>query len=957
MEEIPSSSEPPSRTPDELQHSNSVAENEAINVAEDPSAHAADSDAKVFALDKNEDGDVVTAFAVDEAEDAGIDDDPQTEERERSDALVREPESNGPPASLPAESISDLPSTLKDPSTNNSSDETRDNQVMINSNIETTKDEESNEDQKTSSRRSKRPRISVTLTRYSPGEGGGLKRHKAEKDAGEQQHKLMSPDSTEAQIIVKSTASSVEKNNIEDPKKKESALKNSNTVQREKCENATGEHDARKQPWSGPIYSWVGNGVKTANPLPSSHTVESVSAVTNCIIVDHEALSIDFSLGFSGEDNASTTPLAADSSPWKCVKCFHTNVSSKSRCSFCLSWKGRKRDNYPRRSSVDSTAGNSGCGPPQPLVIRVGDDVLISSGDAPWKDLDHLVNRSLTLDSNSEDAFMCYDDPLSRDPGFGVLDPYVARIERMWEEIDETVESSDGAKKKKGSSGKATVPRMMIQTRWYFKREDLEGLNCNLVLDGQTNGVKQRIVSNMTVRDLVLSDQVDSNSVTSILGKANILTLSPTSEGQEKKKLPKGALVCRYRLDLNTDGVTTGTLRPILDSPIGKQEIHASTPSDSVQSKDANRRDVDGISSEDEGNYPPATEVFSSTAYVGQISPTRRVISEGATTMGKIKVGSDHQAVIPYRLDLGKTEGYHPPLERSPMMVWNPALDAGDAVDSFILDACSILSKSLTQTPFHELNCVESPDFETEAGKPREISIDSLLAQLHDCNYDCSKALDKVSTHPANFVTIWNQEERDQFDSSFRVYRDSLRMISKNLIVAKSCKDVVDYHYRFKLVENFRRFKAKKQEQAREMMQTVEYRMLKEKRNLEAQHEERSDEDLSSSEDDGGFPSRSLHKNGPVNNRIRTWFRTGGRNDGNDGAAQRRRNRACIFLTEVKNQVGTDAYLALAKCLKTYNAQCQSSLHDVKASAHDIMKSHPYLFEQFVNEFLPKEIH
>jgi hypothetical protein len=245
---------------------------------------------------------------------------------------------------------------------------------------------------------------------------------------------------------------------------------------------------------------------------------------------------------------------------------------------------------------------------------------------------------------------MCYDDPVSRDPGFAVLDPYVARIERMWEEIDETVESSESAKKKKGSSVKSPVPRMMIHTRWYFKREDLEGLNCDLVLDGQTNGVKQRIVSNMTVRDLILSDQVDSNFVTSILGKANILTLSPTSERREKMKLPKGALVCRYRLDLNTDGVTTGTLLPLLDSPIGKQEMQANTPSDSVQSKDTNRREVYGTSSEDEGNYPPATEVFSSSAYVGQISPTRRVISEGATTMGKTKVGSDHQAVIPDRV-------------------------------------------------------------------------------------------------------------------------------------------------------------------------------------------------------------------------------------------------------------------------------------------------------------------
>lgn len=164
------------------------------------------------------------------------------------------------------------------------------------------------------------------------------------------------------------------------------------------------------------------------------------------------------------------------------------------------------------------------------------------------------------------------------------------------------------------------------------------------------------------------------------------------------------------------------------------------------------------------------------------------------------------------------------------------------------------------------------------------------------------------------------------------------------------------------LIENFRRFKSKKQDQAREMMETVEYRMLKEKRAIEARREENSEDEQSSSEDDAlkndsnALPSTSSNKDGPLNNRIRTWFRTGGSKTGSDGAAQTRRNRACSFLTEVKDQVGIDAYLALAKCLKAYNAKSQSSLFDVKASAQDIMKTHPCLFEQFVNDFLPKEV-
>ena len=297
----------------------------------------------------------------------------------------------------------------------------------------------------------------------------------------------------------------------------------------------------------------------------------------------------------------------------------------------------------------------------------------------------------------------------------------------------------------------------------------------------------------------------------------------------------------------------------------------------------------------------------------------------------------------------------HPPLDRTPMLVWDPEQDNQADVDSFIVQACSILSKNLTQ-PFHELNYVESPDHAAEAGKPREISIDNLLTELHECNYDYAAALDKVSAQPEKFLTLWTQDERDRFDSSFRVYRDSLRMIAKNLMDVKSCKDVIEYHYRFKLVENFRRFKAKKQEQAREMMETVEYRMLKERKAIEARNEENSDdENMSSDEDeDKDMPDEPSSRDGPLNSRIRTWFKTGCSKDGSEGATQQRRNNACEFLVEVKDKVGTDAYLALAKCLKSYNSQSQT-LIDLKASAQDIMKSHPSLFDQFV-EFLPKEI-
>lgn len=219
-----------------------------------------------------------------------------------------------------------------------------------------------------------------------------------------------------------------------------------------------------------------------------------------------------------------------------------------------------------------------------------------------------------------------------------------------------------------------------------------------------------------------------------------------------------------------------------------------------------------------------------------------------------------------------------------------------------------------------------------------------------------------MSEKPEKFTTIWTRNEKDQFDASYRAYRESLRAISQSMGEGRSTNDVIDYLYRFKLVENFRRFSAKKREKAREMMETVENRMLNEKAKEDAKNEYVDESDESSSEEEKGnrvaTPNgvlSSVSTAGPVNNRIRTWFRTGGGDEDAVGATQLRRNEAANLLSMIKDKVGEDAYLVLAKSLKAYYAHSGSSLDDVKNTAADIMKSHPDLLNTF-EAFLPKEI-
>ncbi len=144
------------------------------------------------------------------------------------------------------------------------------------------------------------------------------------------------------------------------------------------------------------------------------------------------------------------------------------------------------------------------------------------------------------------------------------------------------------------------------------------------------------------------------------------------------------------------------------------------------------------------------------------------------------------------------------------------------------------------------------------------------------------------------------------------------------------------------------------------MMETVENRMLNEKVKEDAKNEYVEESEESSSEDGkrGATPNgvlSSVSTAGPVNNRIRTWFRTGGGGEGAVGATQLRRNEAANLLTLIKNKVGEDAYLVLAKSLKAYYAHSGTSLEEVKNTAADIMKTHPDLLNSF-EAFLPKDI-
>lgn len=596
--------------------------------------------------------------------------------------------------------------------------------------------------------------------------------------------------------------------------------------------------------------------------------------------------------------------------------------------------------------------------PRLPLTVRIGDTVTINSGDSPWSgarlanDIGYHISEEISL----------YNDPASNEIGLGALDPYLGLVERLWEAVD-----GDPSKPLSSST-------MMMRTRWFFKKEDLEGLSGRFAVDGVNPGnEREAILASMSPQHVILTDQSDDNAITVIMGKVKVVKTNPVKQfsDEARKNLPKGSFICCYTLSLlppNSSGEdATVKLRPCTDDnddfkAAGHQRSSVFDASDTEGNDCTSVRDTTSGESNEDAPLPPSAFPMS----------PRRIVSEGVTTLGKIRIGPDHQAIIPPQIDLYRKSSFrgmsNPPSERIPAMVWDPASDEDNHVDAFLEESCSLLINHLNMLgvqPFHDANYVESPDTSAEAKTPREVDIAALLTVLHECRGDVRKAIQKVSGSPEKYMSIWNKSEKEQFDAGYRIYRESIRMIAKSVDGSKTCKDAVEYQYRFKFVENFRRFMRKKREKAEEIMATVEDRMLNEALRADEKSHMDTGTDTSSSDEEGGsalaltngklaaIPATRI---GPVNNRVRTWFRTGGGGKDAVGATQQRRNLACGFLMQVKERVGEEAYDTLSKGIKSCITiqVSDTSLSDVKMIAQDVMKSHPDLLEQFMS-FLPEE--
>lgn len=211
-------------------------------------------------------------------------------------------------------------------------------------------------------------------------------------------------------------------------------------------------------------------------------------------------------------------------------------------------------------------------------------------------------------------------------------------------------------------------------------------------------------------------------------------------------------------------------------------------------------------------------------------------ITEGSATEGQIRVGPMHQASVP---TLCARTNYVSSRPQGAVKVWQGGLIQEAELTSFLESATSLVTCYLKKNGFHTSptnNLLKvligprnkedtSPEQKTEE-MPKELNIDAILALLHEKSYDCTAALNVIDKSPATFVDLWSKRDRDTYDTGFSKFFSNLRSISKGFDDSKTFKDVVDYHYRHKIPEQFRRYQESKLLQARRMLQAVENRRM-----------------------------------------------------------------------------------------------------------------------------------
>jgi hypothetical protein len=210
----------------------------------------------------------------------------------------------------------------------------------------------------------------------------------------------------------------------------------------------------------------------------------------------------------------------------------------------------------------------------------------------------------------------------------------------------------------------------------------------------------------------------------------------------------------------------------------------------------------------------------------------------------------------------------------------------------------------------------------------KECDPDAILEILAENNCDTTAALNAIKSNLDRITCGWSRFEKDIFDDGFRRHQNALRLIAKVIAPTKSIQDVVDYHYRVKIPDQFRKYQDKKREHAVRMIECIESKKY---------HEFVSASNANAGHGNHETTGKSGHwSERPVSSIA--------------DAKDERIRTAKKLLLDVKDSFGRDTMAAVASVIRQLQRSYEPETRD---ELFKLLTSQPDLQRRFL-EFLPK---
>lgn len=442
----------------------------------------------------------------------------------------------------------------------------------------------------------------------------------------------------------------------------------------------------------------------------------------------------------------------------------------------------------------------------------MGDSVSVENGKKYYESIRFSSNRT-TYSLNKGDAVYL---PAENNVKL------VCRLNRFFVSVD-----NDSS-----ASGTERYPPVKVEGAWFLKRSDLlERLGHAI-----TAADSQEFMKRLETNELVMTSLVEENDIAAIQGTCNIAYIKL---GQaQPTTLSSDNFFCRYKLEID---IVRKTLEwGTLDTEMFLESTNRPHPTEAETQTPGKKKNAKGavvLASDDDTSS-------TSGSSVDGVSKSTIQRGEGATRRGDIQVGSRFQ------MKVGPYVPFVKVASRGPKLVYQANRLSDDETFAFLNSVALLHNSYLNRSglsmdePYTPLSQDRAEEIMRSipgnkpltgsfmstasmiAGKrsrlAKECCADALLEILADHEYNTARALTTIQANLSRITVGWSRPEKEIFDDGFRRHQGALRLIVKAIGPTKSIKDVVDYYYRFKIPDQFRKYQDKKREYAVRMVECIE---------------------------------------------------------------------------------------------------------------------------------------